>query len=88
MIKVSVNLITHNRAQYIADAITSVLEQSLREFELIIVDDASSDETVEVIKPFLSDSRVKYFFLNKQKRLLLCSLFDAYFFMKLVLWFW
>lgn len=66
---VSVNIITHNRAQYIGEAINSVLKQDFTDFELIIVDDASTDNTVEVIKPFLSDKRVSYFLLPKQKNI-------------------
>ncbi|MFZ4632233.1 MAG: glycosyltransferase family 2 protein [Patescibacteria group bacterium] len=66
---ISVNIITHNRAKYISDAISSVLKQKFQDFELIVVDDASSDNTSNVIAPFLSDQRVKYFLLPKQKNI-------------------
>lgn len=69
MPKVSVNIITHNRSKYIAEAIRSVLKQDFLDLELIIVDDASADNTAEVIKPFLSDKRVSYFLLPKQKNI-------------------
>lgn len=69
MPQVSVNIITHNRATYIADAIKSALRQDFSDLEIIIVDDASTDNTAEVIKPFLSDKRVNYFLLPKQKNI-------------------
>lgn len=62
MPKISVVIITYNREKYLKEAIESVLEQSLRDFELIIIDDASTDRTPEIIKDYSSrDPRVKYF---------------------------
>lgn len=58
---VSVLMPTYNYAHYIGEAIQSVLDQTFQNFELIIVDDRSSDNTDEVVKPFLADTRVKYF---------------------------
>lgn len=48
----------YNKEQYVARAIRSVLGQSNQSFELIIVDDGSTDKSVEVVKRF-SDSRIK-----------------------------
>ena len=56
---VSVILPTYNRANYIKDAIESVLNQSYKNIELIIIDDGSTDNTEEVISPFLKDNRIK-----------------------------
>jgi glycosyltransferase involved in cell wall biosynthesis len=56
---VSVIIPTHNRAHLITKAIKSVLNQTYQEFELIVVDDASTDNTEEVVKSF-SDNRIRY----------------------------
>jgi len=57
---VSVLLPTYNYAQFLEEAITSVLTQTYKHFELIIVDDNSSDSTDQVVEKYLSDSRVFY----------------------------
>jgi glycosyltransferase involved in cell wall biosynthesis len=56
----SIILPTYNRAHRIEKAIKSILEQSFSDWELIIVDDASIDDTEGVIQPYLSDSRIRY----------------------------
>src|SRR5262249_25255030 len=60
MPKVSVIIITYNRAQYLQRAIRSVLNQTFQDFEIVVVDDASTDETPEVVKAF-SDPKIRYF---------------------------
>ncbi|QPG04958.1 glycosyltransferase [Salinimonas marina] len=49
---------TFNSASYITEAIDSILAQSFTDFELLILDDGSSDETVELIKVF-DDPRIR-----------------------------
>jgi len=66
-IDVSVIIITHNRADLLSSAIDSVLAQSFKDFELFIIDDDSSDNTEFIVRPYLSDDRVKYFKIHKQK---------------------
>lgn len=56
---VSVILPTYNRAHLISRAIGSVLHQNHRQLELIVVDDASTDETVDVVQGF-DDPRLRY----------------------------
>lgn len=55
----SVYIPTYNRAGLVGQAIKSVLDQTFPDFELIIVDDCSTDGTKEVVSGF-SDKRIKY----------------------------
>ncbi len=57
----SVIIPTFNRARFIGRAINSVLNQSLKELEVIIVDDGSTDETEEIVQSF-NDSRLTYIY--------------------------
>jgi glycosyltransferase involved in cell wall biosynthesis len=50
--KVSVVIPTYNQADYLAEAIQSVLDQTLSDLEVIVVDDASTDHTPEIISRF------------------------------------
>lgn len=56
---VSVVLPTYNRAHHLQRSVGSVLHQSFRDFELIIVDDGSTDDTRDVVAGF-RDPRVRY----------------------------
>jgi len=64
--KFSIITITHNRAHLIADTISSVLQQSYENFEHIIIDDGSTDNTDLIVKNF-EDDRLKYYKYNKSK---------------------
>jgi glycosyltransferase involved in cell wall biosynthesis len=54
---VSVIVPSYNHALFITDRLRSVLEQSYQNFEVIILDDHSEDNTITEINPFLSDTR-------------------------------
>jgi len=56
---VSVIIPTHNRSQILKRAVISVLNQSYQDFEVIVIDDASTDETTEIVRKF-EDKRIKY----------------------------
>lgn len=58
---VSIIMPSYNTAKYISQSIESVVQQSYTNWELIIVDDCSSDGTDDVVNDFLIDDRVKYF---------------------------
>ena len=66
MAKVSVIVPTHNRADYLSAAIESVLEQTFQDFELLVVDDASTDTTAALVSSF-SDSRIKFIRLDMNR---------------------
>ena len=57
---VSVIMSSYNTAEYISESIASVRKQTYTDWELIIVDDCSADNTDEIVKPFLYDKRIKY----------------------------
>ena len=56
----SIIIPTYNRAHIIGNAVEAVLSQTFSDFELIISDDGSSDNTEEIITPLLKDARIKY----------------------------
>ena len=59
--RVTVIIPAYNYARFLPMAIRSVLGQSCPDWELVIVDDGSTDNTAEVVQPFLkSDARVRY----------------------------
>lgn len=49
------------KAQYLGEAIESVLSQTYPDWELIIVDDCSPEDLHAIVKPFLNDSRIRYY---------------------------
>jgi len=67
---VSIILPTYNGQQFLAQSIESCLNQTHKNIELIIVDDASTDETPEIIKRYSElDSRIKIITNAKNKKL-------------------
>lgn len=65
-IKVSVVMPTYNRADRIGAAIESVQAQSHENFELLIVDDGSSDNSREVLASYAGDNRIRTFWNDHQ----------------------
>lgn len=65
---ISIVIPTYNRAGTLARSIQSVLAQSYSDWELVIVDDGSTDNTQEVVKPFVQrDERIHYIFCPENK---------------------
>lgn len=60
---VTVLMTTYNCGEYISQAIQSVLNQTYRDFELLIIDDGSTDNTEQVVKGY-NDERINYFKLK------------------------
>lgn len=59
---VSVLMTAYNRSKYIGEAIESVLSSTYQKFELIIVDDGSTDDTVDIAEQYAAkDARVRVF---------------------------
>ncbi|NOR55884.1 MAG: glycosyltransferase [Sulfurovum sp.] len=79
---ISIAMCTYNGERFIEEQIDSILNQSYANFELIITDDGSSDNTIEIIKKYLEhDKRIKLyqnennlgFVKNFEKAISLCS---------------
>jgi len=58
--RVSVVVASRNYGQYIREALDSVRNQTFRDFELIVIDDGSTDDTESIVRPYLSDPRFRY----------------------------
>jgi glycosyltransferase involved in cell wall biosynthesis len=57
---VSVVIATYNYARYLSAAVDSALRQTFPSFEVVILDDGSTDATPHVVRPLLADPRVSY----------------------------
>lgn len=60
--KITVITPTYNRADFLPQTIESILNQTYTNFEYYILDDGSTDNTKEVVEPYLKDKRVKYLY--------------------------
>jgi len=61
---VSAIIITHNRAHYMSETISSVLSQTYENWELIVLDDGSTDNTENVVRQF-NDERIHYYSMER-----------------------
>jgi glycosyltransferase involved in cell wall biosynthesis len=57
--EISVVMPAYNAAKYLAEAIQSVLQQSFTSWELIVIDDGSTDNTAEIVMGFQADERIR-----------------------------
>ncbi len=63
----SIIIPTYNRASLVSRTIDSLLKQSFKEYEIIVVDDGGSDNTKEVVEGF-NDPRIKYYWKKNAER--------------------
>lgn len=56
---ISIVVPMHNSSEYIARCITSIINQDYQNFELLLIDDHSRDDTVQACQRYLSDSRIR-----------------------------
>ena len=64
--KVSVLMTVYNTSKFLKRAINSVINQTYKNFELIIVDDCSTDNSKKIIEK-IKNNKIKKFFLKKKK---------------------
>ena len=55
--KVSIIIVNYNNAKFLSKCINSVLRQSYKRKEIIVVDDNSQDNTIEVLKKFKKNNK-------------------------------
>jgi len=67
--KISIIIPTYNRAWCIQKAIESLLKQNYSNWELIIIDDGSTDNTKEICKNYLEKNKIKYFYKQNSWKL-------------------
>ena len=69
MVKVSIIIPAYNAEKFIAETIKSAINQTLKDIEIIIVNDASNDKTLEVSCKFAKkDSRIRVISHKKNKK--------------------
>jgi len=65
---ISVIIPTYNSTKYVKEAIKSVLKQTYRNLEIIVVDDGSTDNTREVLKPYVRGGEIRYIYQENKKQ--------------------
>lgn len=63
----SVLIANYNNGKYLTDAINSVIAQSYPNWEIIIVDDCSTDNSIDIYKTLENDTRIKIFYNDKNQ---------------------
>ena len=65
-IKVSIIVPVYNEEQYISATLDSIINQNFKDFELIVVDDGSTDNTLEIVTEKLSNSKINHKIIHQE----------------------
>lgn len=65
-ISVSIIIPVYNKEKYLKECLNSIVNQSLRTVEIIIIDDGSTDNSKKICEEFLSDERVSYYYQDNE----------------------
>ncbi len=66
MPNISIIIPTFNCAKYITEAIESVLRQTYKDIEVVVADDGSTDNTREVLRPYIENNKIIYIYQENQ----------------------
>ncbi|WP_322508959.1 glycosyltransferase family A protein [Anaerolinea sp.] len=66
MPRVSIIIPTYNSAKFLPATLESVFQQTFQDYEIILIDDGSTDNTREVLVPY--QSRIRYLYQENQER--------------------
>lgn len=66
MVKVSVVVPIYNAEKYLKQCLDSIVNQTLKDIEIILVDDGSKDGSADICKEYLCDERVKYYYKENE----------------------
>ena len=69
---VSIILPNYNSSEYITETIDSIINQTFKNWQLIIVDDHSDAKTKSILKNYNKNKKIKIYFLNKNKGAAYC----------------
>ena len=77
-IKISVIIPIYNGGKYLNYSLGSVQKQKMKDIEIIIIDDNSNDDSIEIIRNYMkNDKRIKLIKNNENRRILFCKSIGA-----------
>lgn len=65
-INVSIIVPIYNKEKYLVDCMDTIINQTLKNIEIILIDDGSTDKSKEICENYLSDSRVSYYYQKNE----------------------
>ncbi len=67
--RITIYITNHNYAKYLKQSIESVLAQTYKDFELLIIDDSSTDNSRNVIEQYRNKPNIRIFYLNNKSHI-------------------